>query len=187
MANFDIYAPFLRSWEGGFTNNKNDRGGKTYAGVTIATWNDYCKRKNIFGYSAQMKNMTEAQWTDIMKSGYWDACWCDLIKSQGVANLIADWAVNSGPSTAIKKVQTTIGKGLKVDCRMGPNTLTAINNMTPGVLFVLLRNKRKEYYEALANKDKSQATFLNGWLRRTNALRLNSYVLNDKKSTERKF
>lgn len=187
MANFDIYAQFLKSWEAGYSYVKGDRGGKTYKGVTSATWADYCKRRNLYGYSAQLKNMTDAQWTDIMKGGYWDACWCDLIHSQGVANIMADWSINSGPALVIRKVQTIIGKGLKVDGKMGPNTLSAINAMTPGVLFIHIRNKRKEYYENLAKKDKTQAKFLKGWLRRNNAMRLNSFILNDKNDTEKTF
>lgn len=30
MAQFSIYSPFLSSWEGGYTNNKNDRGGEEW-------------------------------------------------------------------------------------------------------------------------------------------------------------
>ena len=38
MADINVLAPFILSWEGGFGNHPADRGGATNKGVTIATW-----------------------------------------------------------------------------------------------------------------------------------------------------
>ena len=38
MANVNKLAPFILKWEGGFVDHKNDKGGATNMGVTIATW-----------------------------------------------------------------------------------------------------------------------------------------------------
>ena len=38
MADIKILSPFILSFEGGFVNHPNDKGGATNKGVTIATW-----------------------------------------------------------------------------------------------------------------------------------------------------
>ena len=38
MADVNRLAPFILKWEGGFVDHKNDKGGATNMGVTIATW-----------------------------------------------------------------------------------------------------------------------------------------------------
>ena len=38
MAHLKPFAQFILSFEGGFVNNPNDRGGATNRGVTISTW-----------------------------------------------------------------------------------------------------------------------------------------------------
>lgn len=38
MANLDVLAPFIFSFEGVYGNDPIDRGGATKYGVTIATW-----------------------------------------------------------------------------------------------------------------------------------------------------
>lgn len=187
MANFSIYSPFLESWEGGYSNDKDDKGGKTYRGVTIATWDSYCKQHGITGPAAQLKCMNRKQWTEIMKGGYWDKCWCDLIKSQGIANMVADWAVNAGVKNALRNIQQAISKGLKVDGIMGPSTLNAINSENPAVMFFLIRNARLAYYTNLTKANRKQLRFLNGWQNRTKSLKLHSFILNDLKKTEVTF
>lgn len=38
MADIKVLVPFILSWEGGFVNDPDDKGGATNKGVTIATW-----------------------------------------------------------------------------------------------------------------------------------------------------
>lgn len=38
MAKIEPLSKFILSWEGGYVNNPNDKGGATNKGVTIATW-----------------------------------------------------------------------------------------------------------------------------------------------------
>ncbi len=38
MAKIEILSPFILSFEGGYVNHPNDKGGPTNKGVTIATW-----------------------------------------------------------------------------------------------------------------------------------------------------
>ena len=43
MANHKILEPFILRWEGGFVNDKDDLGGATNMGVTLATY------RSVFG------------------------------------------------------------------------------------------------------------------------------------------
>lgn len=189
MADFQTYSPFLSSWEGGYVNNKNDNGGATYRGVTLATWTAYCKRKGI---TAPLKQMSQAQWAEIMRGGYWDAVRASDLRSQSVANCVADFAVNAGVSRASTTLQQAVNAAnhntaLKVDGSIGPKTLAAANALNPSTLYWTFRELRTNYYKSLAAKSAKQATFLKGWLRRVEACGFGKYRLNDLRKTEISF
>lgn len=38
---------FVLKWEGGYSNNPNDKGGMTFKGITQTTYNSYLKSKNL--------------------------------------------------------------------------------------------------------------------------------------------
>ena len=73
MADVRKLAPFILKWEGGFVNDPDDLGGATNMGVTIGTYEAYCRKK---GYSKptveRLKNLTKEEWTEILKTMYWD-------------------------------------------------------------------------------------------------------------------
>ena len=113
MADFQKYAPKLSKLEGGFSNRKADRGGPTNRGVTLRTFREfYGSDKTV----EDLRNMTDEQWTHIMKSGYWDKCKADEIKSQSVAEFFSDWCVNSGTGM-IRKIQFLLGVRIR-KCRL---------------------------------------------------------------------
>ena len=180
MSDFKTYAQFLYTWEGGFVNNSSDRGGATNRGVTLATYKAF--RGGEKTTATDLRNMTRNEWNTIMQRNYWDRVNATAIKSQAVANMLADWAVNSGPATAVKKLQRIVGT--KVDGILGQDTLNAVNRTEPAVLFRALRQARLNFLEAITRRDPSQAIFLAGWTRRVKALRFRSFVLNDKTNTE---
>ena len=62
MANYKQIIPFILSWEGGFCNRKNDRGGATNKGVTINTWRGYCAKKGKPATIETLKAMTTSEW-----------------------------------------------------------------------------------------------------------------------------
>ena len=45
MADVRKLAPFILKWEGGFVNDPDDLGGATNMGVTIGTYETYCRKK----------------------------------------------------------------------------------------------------------------------------------------------
>ena len=85
MADVRKLAPFILKWEGGFIDDPDDLGGATNMGVTIGTYEAYCRKK---GYSKptveRLKNLTKEEWTEILKTMYWDRWKADEIKSQSV-------------------------------------------------------------------------------------------------------
>ena len=183
MASFQKFIPMLHEKEGGFVHDPNDAGGATNMGVTLNTYKTYCRRK---GYPVptvlRLKNLTEEQWQDIMRTMYWDVCQADNIQSQSVANLIVDWAVHSGPVTAIKHVQRILG--VKADGIMGPVTLASLNAFSPLPLFGQIKQDRLRFLGSLCTVTytevdvngtpvETQASknrkFLNGWINRVNS------------------
>ena len=44
MADVKKLAPFILKWEGGFVNDPDDLGGATNMGVTIGTYEAYCRK-----------------------------------------------------------------------------------------------------------------------------------------------
>lgn len=189
MATFATFSPFLSSWEGGYTNNMNDRGGETYRGVTAATWAAYCKKQGI---STPLKKMTQAQWADIMRSGYWDTVRASDLRSQSVANCVADFAVNAGVNRAAVTLQQAVNSAnhntaLKVDGIIGTKTIAAANALNPSTLYWTFRELRTNYYKSLAAKSAKQATFLKGWLRRVQMLNYGYFQLADLKNTKITF
>ena len=93
MANHKILEPFILRWEGGFVNDKDDLGGATNMGVTLATY------RSVFGSKKtvnDLKRMTRVQWGIIFKKFYWDKWKADDIKDQNVANILVDWIWSSG-------------------------------------------------------------------------------------------
>ncbi len=62
MAKIDYLAPFILSFEGGFVNNPNDKGGATNKGVTIATWKKVGYDKDGDGEVDQWGCANALQW-----------------------------------------------------------------------------------------------------------------------------
>lgn len=147
MASIDKLIPFILKWEGGFINDPTDRGGATNKGVTIATYEAYCKRK---GYPRptveQLKNIPDADWRDIIKTMYWDRWHADDIHSQKVANILVDWVWASGIH-GIKKPQALLG--VKADGIVGSKTLSAVNFADPEELFAALYMERVKFINAI--------------------------------------
>lgn len=161
MANYKELVPFIRKWEGGFVNHKNDRGGATNKGITIGTF------RSVFGQGKtieDLKRLTEEQWMCIFKKLFWDKCKADLIQDQSIANMLVDWAWNSGAVTAIKHLQKLVG--VTADGIVGKQTLNAINSRDPKPLFLDFKESRVEFYYDIVGGNKSQYVFLNGWLNR---------------------
>lgn len=160
--------PFILKWEGGFVDDPDDLGGATNRGVTIGTYATYCKKK---GYPAptveRLKNLSEKDWAEILKTMYWDRWKADEIKSQSVANILVDWVWASGVN-GIKIPQKVLG--VTADGIVGAKTLAALNARNPKELFEEIKEARVQFIEDICRKRPANNKFKKGWLNRINSL-----------------
>ncbi len=169
MAKVEILAPYIKKWEGGFANDPADRGGATNKGVTIATFEAYCKAKSLPRPNVErLKRMTDGEWLDILKTMFWDRWQADKIKSQKLANILVDWVWGSG-IYGIKIPQRILG--VKQDGIVGNKTLEALNAQDPDKLFQVIYEARKKYLNDITISRPANKRFLRGWLNRLEDIR----------------
>lgn len=167
MAKIEVIVPFILSWEGGFANDPDDTGGATNKGITIGTF------REVFGKGKtvnDLKNITDAQWMEVLRKKFWDKWLADRIDSQAVANMLVDWTWHSG-SYGIKIPQRILG--VKIDGVVGEKTLAAVNAADPKSLFEKLKEERKAYLIRQTKVSPRKRKFLNGWLNRVNSMEYN--------------
>lgn len=188
MADIKNFIPFFLKKEGGFTNDPTDLGGATNKGVTIATYEAYCKKKGLPRPSvADLKHISDAHWYDIIKTMFWDKWRADDIHSQKVANILVDWALASGIH-GIKKPQALLG--VVADGIVGNKTLSAVNFADPDQLFEAIFKERVKFINGVVSRSVAayekkigrkatekellkytQKRFLSGWMNRLNDIK----------------
>lgn len=169
MADVRKLVPHILKWEGGYVNDPDDLGGATNKGVCFKTYKLYKKRRGLSVPTiGDLIRMTDEEFTDILKTMYWDACKADFIESQSVANAIVDWAWHSGTVTAVKEIQKVLD--VKVDGIIGNITLSAINSRSPFPLFGLIQQTRIAYIERICKARPANNKFRKGWYNRIKSL-----------------
>ena len=139
---------------GGFTDNPADAGGRTQYGIAErshpAAWAD--------------DKVTEEEARAIYYNKYVKGPGFDAIPDAHLMAQLVDFGVNSGPVTAIQKLQTV----LKVDADgiLGPETLHALSLRDSTQVSNLLVGERVRMIGRIIHKRRSQAEFINGWLAR---------------------
>lgn len=164
MANAMKMVPQLLKHEGGFVNDPADKGGATMKGVTLSTFRQFYGADKTVD---DLKAITDTQWAEIFKKGYWDKLKADSIQNQSIAEIIVDWGYNSGTAAAAKKVQSIVGT--ISDGIIGPVSLSLINTYPQRELFDKIKQARIDFYNAIVKNNPSQAKFLNGWMNRINS------------------
>lgn len=163
--------------EGGYVNNPADRGGPTNWGITE-------KVARAHGYTGDMRNMTRAQAIAIYEADYWYGPRFDQIAtiSEAIAAELMDTGVNMGPSTPSKwlqrwlnafNLQGSLYPDMIVDGQIGPRTITALSlylrkrgKEGEKVMVKALNCSQGSRYLEIAEANKSQETFIYGWLNR---------------------
>lgn len=168
--------------EGGYVNDKTDRGGETNYGVTINV-----ARAN--GYLGPMK--------DFPKHCYDKPVCADKIYSQkyvkapgfepmlsvepAIADKLINTGINMGPAWPTSWFQLAIassGIPVSTDARMGPKTVAAYRKMQAKfgkvracniVLDAMIAGQRTRY-DRIIRSNPSQAKFRNGWENRAKAV-----------------
>lgn len=162
--------------EGGYSNNKDDRGGETMYGITVAV-----ARAN--GYAGPMKNMPRSVAERVYRQRYVETPRFDQVleRTEKVGVELIDTGVNMGPARAAEFLQrwlngfNLLGSGyqdLFVDGRLGPLTFDALDRFLArrgaegeGVLLTALNCTQGSRYLGITEGNKSQRTFLYGWMR----------------------
>lgn len=148
--NFLLCLNFLLKAEGGYVNDKDDKGGPTNFGITKNVYDNYRKSKNM--PTQDVRNITSGEMLDIYYNQYYLASGANKIKDPQMSVLVFDTAVNCGSGTA--KIMLTKSKG-DVDTYL---------------------SLRKEYYNNIIVKNPSQEKFRKGWYNRLN--NISAYIKN---------
>lgn len=146
--------------EGGFTANPKDRGNWTGGRIGVGEL-----KGTKFGISAaayphlDIRNLTLDQAKAIYLTDYWGVAGCPQLPS-ALKFDVFDFAVNSGPGTAARRLQRVVGA--VEDGAVGPKTLACIGNFHPLEVRLKLLGERMTI---MAN-DPSWDTHGAGWMRR---------------------
>lgn len=165
MADYRKLKPFILKWEGGYVNDKDDLGGATNKGVTLATF------RSVYGQNktaSDLRNMTDQQWETIFKKHFWDKWRADEINDQSVANILVDWLWASG-AYGIKIPQRVLG--VTVDGIVGAKTLAAVNGKDGKSLFNEIRRERIDFIDRICTSRPQNKKYRKGWLNRINSLK----------------
>ena len=165
MADYRKLMPFILKWEGGYSNDKDDLGGATYKGITLATF------RSVYGggkTAKDLKAMTDQQWQHIFKTLFWDAWQADRINDQNVANILVDWTWGSG-SYGIRIPQRVLG--VEADGIVGAKTIAAVNARDGKTLFKELKEERIAYIGRICKTRPQNSKFRQGWLNRIESLK----------------
>ena len=93
MAKAEVLFKIIRKWEGGWSDHKNDKGGKTNMGIILSTWRSCGYDKDGDGDidADDLRLITPEDVFNIFKKYYWDRYQADFIHSQSIANICVDW------------------------------------------------------------------------------------------------
>ena len=163
--------------EGGYVNNKDDRGGETNFGITKDT-----ARAN--GYMGDMRSMNKKDAYDIYYKAYWQKNRCPELAEIHplLAFHVFDLAVNGGSGRAGQHLQRLLNvsnrKGqdyadIGADGVIGNGTLRALDafvrrNGEEGLrnFIITLVGMQANFYISITENRPDNETFMNGWMAR---------------------
>jgi lysozyme family protein len=165
--------PFLLKWEGGKANDKDDKGGLTYKGVTWDTYNNLCSL--VYKQKPTMEHFHSLSDDEVslMVAWFWNqATGGNQINSQRIAEAMTTWRWGSG-ATGLKWFQEMLNKeynaGLVTDGIIGKKSIAFINSLDEISLFRMALKYRRNRFYLICEQDPTQRKFLQGWLNRLQA------------------
>jgi len=168
MSRFEASLAQVLRLEGGYVDNKNDPGGATNMGITrktLARWRQVSPWWKL--KKTEVRSLKRGEAAMIYRTLYWDRCRCGVLAA-GLDLALFDFAVNSGPSRAIRTLQALLG--VPRDAIVGPRTLAAIGKKSAslGLTTIIsgLSKARLSFLQGLKNF----AVFGRGWRVRVNTI-----------------
>lgn len=154
--NFDQAFTVLLGHEGGYSDHRDDPGGKTMYGVAEDT-------ARAEGYTGEMNALPLDVAKRIYRKRYWDAVRADELPAP-LRYPMFDAAVNSGPRQAIRWLQRAVL--VADDGAFGPKTLAAVMQHDPHALRSQILGQRLRFMASLG----AWPSFGRGWAKRIASL-----------------
>tara|TARA_R110002020_G_scaffold36451_7_gene109617 strand:+ start:79 stop:831 length:753 start_codon:yes stop_codon:yes gene_type:complete len=152
--------------EGGYVDHPRDPGGATKLGITrrtLARWRQVSPWWDL--PKSAVRDLGRAEAARLYRALYWDACKAGQLPP-GLDLALFDFAVNAGPSRAIRTLQAELG--VRVDGLVGPLTLAAVSKRGASGLIGALCDRRLSFLRRLS----TFAHFGRGWSTRLASIRL---------------
>ena len=144
-----------------FVDHPDDRGGPTKFGITKKSLS---RARGVAVMTNDIHELTRVEAKTIYAADYVTPVRGQDI-SYGPLRLAAiDYAIHSGPRTAVKAIQEIVG--VATDGIMGPITWGAITKHDQRGLFVRLMAQRLTFLTRLVSRDATQVSFVYGWGKR---------------------
>ena len=160
--------PVVLKYEGGFTDNPNDRGGRTNMGITQRFLDTYKERARV--NVDDVRHLKKEDVIELYRTE-WNIYGFGKLDNSNVMKIVYDFSVNSGPQVAIKYMQRILnkkGKNLAVDGYIGENTNRAVNSVDEKWLVREILKARAEHCDRIVDKEPKQREFIKGWFKRIN-------------------
>lgn len=164
---FNIALKFTLEQEGGFSDLKNDSGGRTNLGIEES-------EARIFFHNPvfNIQKITVAQASEIYIERYWNTNGISLLP--GPINMaVFDCGVNCGVVTAVKMLQSMVKS--TPDGQIGHQTLNDLlyytNRYGMAVAVSHYATLRGVHYRDIVRGNPGDVEFLDGWLNRNSACR----------------
>lgn len=162
-----IYKSF--DFEGGYSNNNNDRGGETNYGITRIFMEQY-KHALPEKKTKPIKEITKED-AYRLYNAMWNNKRLGYIRDKELAFVLNDYMINSGEWSVARRVQEILnskGEQLKTDGIIGTRTLEAIHRADKDWLIDRILADRYKNYRELVKANPSQEEFFVGWINRLN-------------------
>jgi len=177
MTAFDYAFDMTLGLEGGYSDDPDDRGGKTKYGITEAVFGDAIRRGIISPIRADIRELSLEEAKAIYRKDYWDRLQLGEVKDATIAAEIFDTAVNMGRMAATlicQRALNYLGEDVDEDGVMGRMTIAAVNRWCKKdarALFVCLNGFQFMQYVKIVNGNETQKKFARGWTKRVQVYR----------------
>nr|WP_070959234.1 glycosyl hydrolase 108 family protein [Hyphomonas sp. Mor2] len=170
-SNFETALSFTLKWEGGYSDDPLNRGGRVNLGVTEGVYHAWLTSQDL--PLKPVQELTRAEAAAIYLENYWYGANCDRMPTSSLAVVCFDMAVNHGPGGANRIFQRALkdlGQDVSIDGVMGPSSMRAIQESDHNELWAATIRQRRALYRNIVARFPDQEVFLRAWMNRTDDL-----------------